>query len=92
MLVKDHLDQPVNRVQVRLVERQLFKQGMESEELPCPDSANSQSDGLAVFICNTPREGIRAVLKVRRRRRTCCLLFFLCLFIVVFFCLLLGTV
>ncbi|KAK2838185.1 hypothetical protein Q5P01_015397 [Channa striata] len=63
VLVKDHLDKPVNRVQVRLVERQLFKQGKESELFPCPDSAPSQSDGLAVFICNTPSEGIRAVLK-----------------------------
>ncbi|XP_076588073.1 complement C5 [Chaetodon auriga] len=63
VLVKDHLGQPVNRVQVRLVERQLFRQGRDSEEMPCPDSANSQSDGLAVFICNTPREGTRAVLK-----------------------------
>lgn len=64
MLVKDHLDKPVNRVQVRLVERQLFKQSGESEVMPCPDSANSQSDGLALFICNTPIEGVRAVLKV----------------------------
>ncbi|XP_054867538.1 complement C5 [Amphiprion ocellaris] len=63
VLVKDHLDQPVNRVPVRLVERRLFRQGGESEEMPCPDSANSQSDGLAVFICNTPSQGVRAVLK-----------------------------
>ncbi|XP_045898930.1 complement C5-like [Micropterus dolomieu] len=63
VLVKDHLDKPVDRVEVRLVERQLIRQGKETVELPCPDSANSQSDGLAVFICNTPNEGIRAVLK-----------------------------
>ncbi|XP_070689559.1 complement C5 [Pempheris klunzingeri] len=63
VLVKDHLDKPVNRVPVRLVERQLFIQGKENEEVPCPDSANSQSDGLAVFICNTPREGIKVALK-----------------------------
>uniref|UniRef100_A0A3Q1GK75 Complement C5 n=1 Tax=Acanthochromis polyacanthus TaxID=80966 RepID=A0A3Q1GK75_9TELE len=63
VLVKDHLDQPVNRVPVRLVERRLFRQGGESEDMPCPDSANSQSDGLAVFICNTPSQGVRAVLK-----------------------------
>ncbi|KAF0022520.1 hypothetical protein F2P81_025146 [Scophthalmus maximus] len=63
VLVKDHLGKPVNRVQVRLVERQLFKQGSTNEDMPCPDSANSQSDGLAVFICNTPRGGVRAVLK-----------------------------
>uniref|UniRef100_A0A3P8U9M4 Alpha-2-macroglobulin bait region domain-containing protein n=1 Tax=Amphiprion percula TaxID=161767 RepID=A0A3P8U9M4_AMPPE len=70
VLVKDHLDQPVNRVPVRLVERRLFRQGGESEEMPCPDSANSQSDGLAVFICNTPSHGVRAVLKVRRMTRS----------------------
>ncbi|XP_067377606.1 complement C5 isoform X2 [Channa argus] len=63
VLVKDQLDKPVNNIQVRLVERQLYIQGKESEQLPCPDSAVSQSDGLAVFICNTPNEGIRAVLK-----------------------------
>uniref|UniRef100_UPI0037E7A380 complement C5 n=1 Tax=Semicossyphus pulcher TaxID=241346 RepID=UPI0037E7A380 len=63
VLVKDHLDKPVNRVQVRLVERQLFRQGGESETLPCPDSAKSQTDGLAVFICNTPSGGSKAILK-----------------------------
>ena len=69
MLVKDHLDKPVNRVPIRLSERQLFKVGGETEQIPCPDSAISQSDGLAVFICNIPSDGVRAVLKVRRRRR-----------------------
>ncbi|XP_044053377.1 complement C5 [Siniperca chuatsi] len=63
VLVKDHLDKPVNRIQVRLVERQLIRQGKETEDIPCPDSIYSQSDGLAVFICNTPSEGIKAVLK-----------------------------
>ncbi|XP_062237196.1 complement C5 [Platichthys flesus] len=55
VLVKDHLDQPMNRVRVQLVERQLIRQGKTTEDMPCPDSASSQSDGLAVFICNTPR-------------------------------------
>ncbi|XP_020505432.2 complement C5 [Labrus bergylta] len=63
VLVKDHLDKPVNRVQVQMVERQLFKQGGESEELSCPGSVRSQSDGLAVFICNTPSDANRAVLQ-----------------------------
>ncbi|XP_069579966.1 complement C5 isoform X1 [Brachyistius frenatus] len=63
VLVKDHLDQPVSQVQVHLVERQLLTQGGESEDMPCPVSANSQSDGIAVFICNTPRGGVKAVLK-----------------------------
>ncbi|XP_010779299.1 complement C5-like, partial [Notothenia coriiceps] len=63
VVVKDHLDQPVNRVKVRLVERQLFRKGGASEDLPCPLSSVSQSDGIAVFICNTPREGVRALLK-----------------------------
>ncbi|KAK5871764.1 hypothetical protein PBY51_004625 [Eleginops maclovinus] len=63
VLVKDHLDQPVNRVQVRLVERQLVRKEGESEDLPCPLSSISQSDGIAVFICNTPSEGVRAVLR-----------------------------
>ncbi|CAJ1069578.1 complement C5 isoform X1 [Xyrichtys novacula] len=63
VLVKDHLDKPVNRVNVRLVERQLLKQGGESESFPCPDSAITQSDGLALFICNTPSGGTKATLK-----------------------------
>ncbi|KAM4615840.1 complement C5-like [Polymixia lowei] len=53
VLVKDHLGQPVSRVPVRLVER----------TLSCPDRRESQSDGLAVFICNTPRDANKAVLK-----------------------------
>ncbi|KAK9521964.1 hypothetical protein VZT92_018466 [Zoarces viviparus] len=63
VLVKDHLDKPLSRVQVRLVERRLFRRGMDTEDLPCPTSAISQSDGLAVFICNTQSEGTRALLK-----------------------------
>ncbi|XP_040898542.1 complement C5 [Toxotes jaculatrix] len=63
VLVKDHLDKPVSRVPIRLVERQLFRQGRESEDMPCSESANSQSDGIAVFICNTPSGAVRAELK-----------------------------
>nr|XP_046242467.1 complement C5 isoform X2 [Scatophagus argus] len=63
VVVKDHLDKPVKRLEVRLLERQLFRQGRETETLPCPDSSISQSDGIAVFICNTPSEAVKAVLK-----------------------------
>ncbi|XP_068617056.1 complement C5 [Brachionichthys hirsutus] len=63
VLVKDHLDKPVQGVQVRLVERQVSKKGRDDEVLPCPGSSTSQSDGLAVFICNTPKEAVKAVLK-----------------------------
>ncbi|XP_031158002.1 complement C5 isoform X3 [Sander lucioperca] len=63
VLVKDHLDKPINRMLVRMVERQLFKQGMGSEVTPNPDSSNSQSEGLAIFIYNVPKEAVRAVLK-----------------------------
>ena len=68
MLVKDHLDKPMKRVRVQLVERQLIRQGKKMEDMPCPDSANSQSDGLAVFICNTPQGAESVVLKVTRSR------------------------
>lgn len=67
--MKDHLDKPVKQVVVRMVERQLFRQVKDQDEMPCPESSTSQSDGLAVFICNAPREAVKAVLKVRRRRR-----------------------
>ncbi|KAM9360733.1 complement C5 [Symphorus nematophorus] len=63
VLVRDHLDKPVNRVQVRLVERRLFSGDRDHGEMGCPDSSVSQSDGLAVFICNTESEGTKAVLK-----------------------------
>ncbi|XP_026177274.1 complement C5 [Mastacembelus armatus] len=63
VLVKDHLDKPVNRVEIRLVERHLFRQGKETMDMPCSTSSSSQSDGLTVFICNTPVEAVRAVLK-----------------------------
>ena len=81
VLVKDHLDKPVDRIRVRLVERQLWRQGDVIEDLPCPDSSISQSDGLAVFICNTPPEAIKTVLKVRGGW---CLLVFVYLYLLTF--------
>ncbi|KAK5910587.1 hypothetical protein CesoFtcFv8_004410 [Champsocephalus esox] len=63
VVVKDHLDRPVNRVKVRLVEKELFKKGGAVEDLPCHVSSVSQSDGIAVFVCNTPQDGVRARLK-----------------------------
>lgn len=63
VLVKDHLDQPVNHVRVRVVEQQSFSQTTANVDLSCPDSGVSQRDGIAVFICNTPRGASRAVLK-----------------------------
>ncbi|XP_053181385.1 complement C5 [Scomber japonicus] len=63
VLVKDHLDKPVSNIRVRLVERQLFRRGRDGEDMPCPDSARSHTDGLAVFICNAPSEAVKAVLK-----------------------------
>ncbi|XP_034548076.1 complement C5 [Notolabrus celidotus] len=63
VLVKDHLDQPVNRVQVRAVEQQVFSRGGESEELSGSNSAVSQSDGLAFFIYSIPGGKTRATLK-----------------------------
>ncbi|CAN9512877.1 unnamed protein product [Ophioblennius macclurei] len=65
VLVKDHLDKPVNQVPVRLVKRRLIRQGQDTEEMPCPDSSISQSDGLAIFICNTPPNGVKAVFEFK---------------------------
>lgn len=64
--MKDHLDNPVKKVVVRLVNRQLFgqQQGQE-EEMPCPDRSSSSSNGLAIFICNVPKDAVRTVLMVR---------------------------
>ncbi|XP_034021108.1 complement C5 [Thalassophryne amazonica] len=63
VLVKDHLDNPVKEVPVHLVQRQLFRQTRDTENMPCPDSVISQSDGLAIFICNTPSGATKAVLQ-----------------------------
>ncbi|XP_070760148.1 complement C5 [Enoplosus armatus] len=62
VLVKDHLENPVAQVMVRLVERQLYLQGGRQKEMPCLDHSTTQSDGLALFVCNTPQEGTRAKL------------------------------
>lgn len=62
--VKDHMDKPVRGVQVSLVENELFRQGRDLEAMSCTDSSTSESNGLTFFICNTPGDGVRAVLKV----------------------------
>ncbi|XP_054630577.1 complement C5 isoform X2 [Dunckerocampus dactyliophorus] len=63
VLVKDHLDKPVSQVLIRLVEQRMFGQARDLHIPPCPEEANSQSDGLAIFVCNTPIEGVRASLR-----------------------------
>lgn len=65
MLVKDHLDKPVSQVPVVLAEQQSFKQGMDGQDFESPNRATSDSNGIAVFICNTPAEVTKVVLKVR---------------------------
>lgn len=65
VLVKDHLGKPVSQVPVVLVEQQSFRQGMDGQDLQNPDRAISQSNGIAVFICNTPPEVIKVALTVR---------------------------
>lgn len=69
MLVKDHLGEPVSRVPVALVERQALRQSGESIDMAFPSNAVSQSDGIAVFICNIHSEASKVVLKVRMRRK-----------------------
>uniref|UniRef100_A0A667XN33 Complement component 5 n=1 Tax=Myripristis murdjan TaxID=586833 RepID=A0A667XN33_9TELE len=63
VLVRDHLEKPVSRIPVNLVEGELTGQTPQSGSLPCTSSATSQSDGLAVFICNIPKDTSKAVLK-----------------------------
>lgn len=63
--MKDHLDNPVKKVVVRLVNHQLFRQQKgQEEEMPCPDRSSS-SNGVAIFICNVPKDAVRTVLMVR---------------------------
>lgn len=64
VMVKDHLDQPVSNVPVRLVERQLFRSGVINTDMQCTESANSDLDGVAIFICNVLSDSTKAVLKV----------------------------
>ncbi|XP_014913176.1 complement C5 isoform X1 [Poecilia latipinna] len=63
VLVKDHLDEPVSLVQVRLVERQLVMNTGEREVMSCGESRSSGSDGLLYFICNPQKNAVRAQLK-----------------------------
>ncbi|XP_053727481.1 complement C5 [Synchiropus splendidus] len=63
VLVKDHRDRPVSRVPVRLSQRQLFRASGGSEEMMCTSGSRSQSDGIAVFTCNTMADAIRATLE-----------------------------
>lgn len=69
MLVKDHLGEPVSKVPVALVERQAFRHSGESIDMPFPNNAVSQSNGIAVFICNIHSEVSKVVLKVRMTRK-----------------------
>lgn len=62
--MKDHLDKPVSRVPVRVVEQQVFTADGTVMGLSCPETSQSRSDGRASFFCNTPRVGVRAALKV----------------------------
>ncbi|XP_061881270.1 complement C5 isoform X2 [Entelurus aequoreus] len=63
VLVKDHLDKPVNHVPVRLVAQQVFSREQDLNIKICPDHTQSGSDGLAIFVCNTPKEGIKVSLR-----------------------------
>ncbi|KAM4578048.1 complement C5 [Fundulus diaphanus] len=63
VLVKDHLDQPVSQVPVRLVERQLVVHGGGKETLSCDESSSSRADGLLFYICNPLKNGVKAMLK-----------------------------
>ncbi|XP_011613600.2 complement C5 isoform X1 [Takifugu rubripes] len=62
VVVKDYLNNPVKNILVGLAQRQLFRQGKDQEEMPCPDRSTSDSNGLAVFICNVPNDAVRTVL------------------------------
>ncbi|XP_015250744.1 PREDICTED: complement C5 [Cyprinodon variegatus] len=65
VLVKDHLDQPVSQVPVRLVENTLLLTGEERVTLSCGSimSRNSGSDGLLFYICNPETNSVGATLK-----------------------------
>ncbi|KAM9744624.1 complement C5-like, partial [Menidia menidia] len=63
VLVRDHLDKPVSRVPVNLVERLQFSRTGESETLSCPPSSVTNGNGLAFFICNPLKSAVRASLK-----------------------------
>ncbi|KAG7217739.1 hypothetical protein INR49_020963 [Caranx melampygus] len=63
-MVKDHLNNPVNGVPVKLVEQHLYRQNMPHGLNFCSVvSATSQVDGRAPFICNTPGKAVKVELK-----------------------------
>ncbi|XP_028270713.1 complement C5 [Parambassis ranga] len=63
VMVKDHLEQLVSNVPVRLVKRQLVRSGVINTDMQCTESANSDDNGVAIFICNVLRDSTKAVLK-----------------------------
>ncbi|XP_061624798.1 complement C5 isoform X1 [Phyllopteryx taeniolatus] len=62
VLVKDHLDKPVSQVLVHMSEQRVWSSNGELNIKACPDHARSQSDGLVIFVCNTPGTAAKASL------------------------------
>ncbi|XP_011478017.1 complement C5 [Oryzias latipes] len=65
LLVKDHLDKPVNRVSVELVEQRQITETGETNVLNCGNNnqLRSDSDGFIYLICNPWKTSVKAVLK-----------------------------
>ncbi|XP_019741202.1 complement C5 [Hippocampus comes] len=62
VLVKDHLEQAVSQVAVRVSQQRTWSPIGELDVKLCPERARSQSEGLAIFVCNTPASAAKASL------------------------------
>ncbi|XP_037113807.1 complement C5 isoform X1 [Syngnathus acus] len=62
VLVKDHLEQPVSQVAVRVSEQRVWSRDGEVDVKVCPEHGRSQAEGLAIFVCNTPATAAKVSL------------------------------
>lgn len=63
--MKDHLEQAVSQVAVLVSQQRIWSPSGELDIKVCPERARSQSEGLAIFVCNTPATAAKASLTVR---------------------------
>ncbi|XP_057687194.1 complement C5 [Corythoichthys intestinalis] len=64
VVVKDHLLQVVSQVPVQVSEQHVWSSNGELDMNWCPEHAVTQSEGLAIFACNTPATAVKASLTI----------------------------
>ncbi|XP_077418517.1 complement C5 [Vanacampus margaritifer] len=62
VLVTDHLEKAVSQVAMRVSQQQVWSANGELDIKVCPEHTRSQSEGVAIFVCNTPGTATKASL------------------------------